>query len=61
MGSVKSVGSSRNHYLPAECVGLLLVMSADPLNRISVMSVQNRNVVFVENFFHLEHATSVVL
>ncbi len=58
---MKSVASIRIHYLSADCVGLLLVPNADPLSRISVMFVQNRNAVFVENFFHLEHATSVVL
>ncbi|MCK5240470.1 MAG: hypothetical protein KAR33_13015 [Candidatus Thorarchaeota archaeon] len=55
------MASIRIHYLSADCVGLLLVPNADPLSRISVMFVQNRNAVFVENFFHLEHATSVVL
>ena len=58
---MKSVEILRIHYLPAECAGLLPVPSADLLSRISVMYVQNRNVVFVENIFHLAHATSVVL
>ncbi len=58
---MRSVESIRIHYLSAECVGLSPVTSADLLSRISVMYVENRNVVFAESFFHLVPATSVEL